>query len=165
MNLSYPATTDTPFTDAALSLKIARHTPCSACDTCPGLRPPPDVEVVLGDDDSHKSSLGDLNQYGSDEEDEPAYLDSCICGHDVANHGASEAVIGREEFSRRGRVATRLDETLQEMDKLLDFEYTDDIIVSLRQQMKLPISLITMSSPSVGEMISTRNTRPSNTCS
>ncbi|KAF9222716.1 hypothetical protein BS17DRAFT_735616 [Gyrodon lividus] len=113
MKLSYPSTTDTPFTDAALTLKIARHTPCSACDTCSGLRPPPGSEVVLGDDDGHKSSLGDLNQYGSDEEDEPAYLDNCICGHDVGDHGANEAVIGREEFSRRGRLAVRLDEVLQ----------------------------------------------------
>ncbi|KAF9232735.1 hypothetical protein BU15DRAFT_54683 [Melanogaster broomeanus] len=151
MKLSYPSTSDTPLTDTALALKIARHSPCSACDTCPALRPPPGSEVVLGDDDGHRSSLGELNQYGSDEEDEPAYLDSCVCGHDVGDHGANEAEIGKDEFSRRGRLAVRLDEILQATDKLLDFEYTDDDILALRQQMRLPVSLITMHSPSIGE--------------
>ncbi|KAF8840528.1 hypothetical protein BDN67DRAFT_903387 [Paxillus ammoniavirescens] len=151
MKLSYPSTSDTPFTDAALALKIARHTPCLACDICPGLRPPPGSEVVLGSDDGHQSSLGELNQYGSDEEDEPVYLENCVCGHDVEDHGANEAVIGREEFCRRGRVAIRLDKMLQATDRLLDFDYSDDEIHSLRQQMKSPVSLITMHSPSIGK--------------
>ncbi|KAG8213621.1 hypothetical protein J3R82DRAFT_10306 [Butyriboletus roseoflavus] len=39
--------------------------------------------------------------------------------------------------------------SLQEVDKLLDFDYSDDDIFSLRQQMKLPVSLISMCSPSI----------------
>lgn len=113
MRLTYPPVTETSFTDAALAFKISRHTPCSACDACLGLRPPFDIEVVLGDEDSRKSSLGALDQYGSDEDDEPVYLCTCICGHEVGDHGADESVIGREEFSRRGRLAIRLDEMLQ----------------------------------------------------
>ena len=196
MRLTYPPVSKTSFSDAALAFKIARHTPCSACDTCLGLRPPPDVDVVLSDDDSRKSSLGVLDQYGSDEDDEPAYLCTCTCGHEVADHGADESAIGREEFSRRGRLAVRLDEMLQaslsvrpvfyrsmlpflgsgwqslyfrcpvwsiltdepysfflqEVDKLLDFGYSDDDIFSLRQQMKLPVSLISTHSPSLGKI-------------
>lgn len=69
--------------------------------------------MVLDDDVHQKSLLGDLTQYGSDEEDGPAYLETCICGHDVADHGVQLAALGREEFSRRARLATRLDELLQ----------------------------------------------------
>lgn len=145
MKLSYPSPTNEPFSDSVLALKIARHTPCSTCDTCQGLQPPPGVELVLGGDTCHRSSLGDLNQYGSDEDDEPTYLETCVCGHDVVEHGADEVALGREEFSRRARLATRLDEMLRELDRLLDFEYADDDILSLRQKMKLPVSLITMS--------------------
>lgn len=113
MRLTYPPINETSFTDAALAFKIARHTPCSACDTCLGLRPPPDIQVTLDDQNSRKSSLGALDQYGSDEDDEPAYLCTCICGHEVADHGADESALGREEFSRRGRLATILDGMLQ----------------------------------------------------
>ena len=112
MKLTYPPVSET-LSDAALAFKIARHTPCTACDTCLGLRPPPSIQVVLSNDDSRKSSLGVLDQYGSDEDDEPAYLCTCVCGHEVADHGADEGVIGRDEFSRRARLAVRLDETLQ----------------------------------------------------
>lgn len=113
MRLTYPPVTETSFTDAALAFKIARHTPCAACDTCLGLRPPPDIQVVPDDQDSRKSSLGALDQYGSDEDDEPAYLCTCVCGHEVRDHGADESVIGREEFSRRGGLAIQLDMMLQ----------------------------------------------------
>ncbi|KAL4074222.1 hypothetical protein J3A83DRAFT_4091774 [Scleroderma citrinum] len=150
MKLSYPSPNDAPFTNSVLALKIARHTPCSTCDTCQGLRPPLGVELVLGDDACHKSSLGDLNQYGSDE-DEPTCLETCVCGHDVAEHGADEVTLGREEFFRRARLAIRLDEMLQEADRLLDFEYVDDHMLPLRQTMQLPVSLITMSPASAGE--------------
>lgn len=112
MKLTYPPVF-VPFSNAALAFKIARHTPCSACDTCHGLRPPPDIQVVLSDDAGRKSSLGLLDQYGSDEDDEPPYICTCTCGHEVADHGADVAVIGRDEFSRRARLAIRLDETLQ----------------------------------------------------
>ncbi|KAG9316293.1 hypothetical protein JVU11DRAFT_2323 [Chiua virens] len=54
-----------------------------------------------------------VEQYGSDEDDEPAYLCTCVCGHEVADHGANESDIGRDEFLRRSRLAVRLDEMLQ----------------------------------------------------
>ncbi|KAJ7496124.1 hypothetical protein B0H11DRAFT_1716448 [Mycena galericulata] len=58
------------------------------------------------------------------------------------DHGANQPLLGRDEFLRRGRVAIRLDELLQDVDKLLDFSYVDEDILSLRNQMKLPISLM-----------------------
>jgi len=112
MKLSYPSSSDASLSDFTLSLKIARHSPCIACDSCPGLRPPVGVEVVP-DDDTQQKSLLDLTQYGSDEEDSSAYLETCICGHDVADHSGRVSALGREEFSRRARLATRLDELLQ----------------------------------------------------
>lgn len=96
-----------------LSIKIARHSPCSQCQTCSGIHPPPKVDVVL--DNHNDSSLGDLGQYGSDDDDEEvsSYLELCACGHDVKTHNADEEVLGPSEFARRGRVAVRLDELLQ----------------------------------------------------
>jgi len=129
MKLSYPSPTNEPFSDSVLALKIARHTPCSTCDTCQGLQPPPGVELVLGSDTCHRSSLGDLNQYGSDEDDEPTYLETCVCGHDVVEHGADEVALGREEFSRRARLATRLDEMLQVRDL---FRIAQEYILTIR---------------------------------
>ncbi|KAI6121433.1 hypothetical protein F5141DRAFT_1211118 [Pisolithus sp. B1] len=161
MKLSYPLPNDAPSNDAVLALRIARHTPCSACDTCQGLQPPPGVALVLGDHSCHSSSLGDLNQYGSDEDNEPSYLETCVCGHGVPEHGADEAALGREEFSRRGRLATRLDEMLQDVDRLLDFEYADDNMFSLRQQIKLPVSLITMSPTSLDHSSRALSSTPS----
>ena len=111
MKLLYPASNDIPqLTDAQLTLKIARHSPCSICDSCPGLHPPPAVEVV-SDEGRITTSFGDLADFASD--DEPAYLEICECGHSAGDHGADQSKIDREEFARRGRVAVRLDEQLQ----------------------------------------------------
>jgi histone acetyltransferase len=98
---------------SSLALKIARHSPCLLCRDCTGLRPPPKVDVVL---DGHSDSgLGDLGLYGSDDDDEEvsSYLQFCACGHNVKEHNAHEATLGKLEFTRRGRVAIRLDEVLQ----------------------------------------------------
>lgn len=99
---------DTPL----LALKIARHSPCTKCSDCPGIHPPRGVDVVP---DGHSdSSLGDLGQYGSDDDDEVAssYLERCACGHIVEDHNADDKILGRSEFDRRARVAVRLDELL-----------------------------------------------------
>jgi hypothetical protein len=90
--------------DELLALKIARHSPCSACNTCSGLHPPLGVEVVQDETDDLESD---------DEEPAHSYLDSCACGHSVPDHNALKSDIGQEEFARRSRVAFRLDEVLQ----------------------------------------------------
>jgi len=113
MKVAYPASHSFENLDSPLlSLKIARHSPCSKCSNCLGLHPPFKVDVVLDENDS---SLGDLGQYGSDddEEDVSSYLEVCGCGHGVKQHNADEALLGRSEFARRGRVAIRLDELLK----------------------------------------------------
>ncbi|KAK0504748.1 hypothetical protein EDD18DRAFT_1126173 [Armillaria luteobubalina] len=146
MKYAYPVShvfskLDTP----QLSLKIARHSPCTRC-ACTGLHPDPDDEVVFDDEAQHTFSIGDLGQYGSDDEDaNPPYLEFCGCGHGLKEHDATEAGIGVEEFLRRSRVAVRLDELLQDAGKLLDFDYIDDDITSLRKQMRLPVSAISPS--------------------
>ena len=98
----------------AIALKIARHSRCSECESCTGLRPPPDVLVALDSSESNQeSSLGDLTQYGSDDDDKDSrYIDVCVCGHDTKSHGADEDRIGKDEYTRRARVAIRLDELL-----------------------------------------------------
>jgi len=114
MKVAYPHSHDPDKLESPLlSLKIARHSPCSICWNCLGLHPPPKVDVVL---DGHSdSSLGDLGQYGSDDDDEEvsSYFETCACGHNVKAHNADELELGRSEFARRGRVACRLDELLQ----------------------------------------------------
>ncbi|KAI5123056.1 hypothetical protein M0805_000491 [Coniferiporia weirii] len=124
----------------ALALRIARHSRCSACNSCNGLHPAPGISLVL---DSHQegSSLGDLSQYGSDEEDanpQSRYLSDCVCGHDAKHHGADELQLGKDEYARRSRVATRMDELLSDEQRLLDFDYTNADIDSLRKQMQSP---------------------------
>jgi histone acetyltransferase len=113
MKLLYPASAEIPsLTDSQLALKVARHLPCSTCDSCTGLRPPAEIEVVLNEA-KVESPLGNLEQYGSDDDYVVTnYLDTCVCGHGVEEHGADVSEIGTEEFKRRGRVAVRLDEIL-----------------------------------------------------
>ena len=114
MKVAYPAShTYDKLSSSLLALKIARHSPCTLCDSCSGLHPPPKVTVVL--DEHSDSSLGNLEQYGSDDDEEEvsSYLDACACGHEVKAHNADEITLGKPEFARRGRVAIRLDEVLQ----------------------------------------------------
>lgn len=100
MKALYPTSHDIPsLSEDARALKIARHSPCSVCtaEFCPGLHPPPVIELVLDSDAA----------YGGD------YLASCACGHDASEHGADLHELGVEEFERRARVAVRMDELLQ----------------------------------------------------
>ncbi|KAI0812557.1 hypothetical protein BC629DRAFT_1671417 [Irpex lacteus] len=139
MKALYPTSHEIPkLPEPALALKIARHSPCSICtaEICPGLRPPPIVQLVLDSDEDYDGS--------------ESYLSSCGCGHDATDHGADLGEIERTEFNRRGRVAVRLDELLQDKDRLLDFDYTDDDIESLRKQMTLPETVDSPSSDILG---------------
>ncbi|KAF9263301.1 hypothetical protein L218DRAFT_927786 [Marasmius fiardii PR-910] len=150
MKYLYPTSYNfSTLTKAQLSLKIARHSPCSVCSTCKGLHPTPDTEIVL-DDGSNPPLLGDLGQYGSDDDEPTSYIGTCSCGHTAAEHGANEHEIGPEEFRRRSQVAVRLDELLQEVNKLLDFEYSDEDIANLRQRMELPVSFVAPTFPTQG---------------
>ncbi|KAK1233163.1 histone acetyltransferase [Marasmius sp. AFHP31] len=81
-----------------------------------------------------------LDQYGSDDDEATDYLDTCECGHGTVEHGANIHSIGQEEFRRRSQVAVRLDENLEDVNKLLDFEYSDHDVASLRQRMTLSFS-------------------------
>ncbi|KAG6873404.1 hypothetical protein C0995_015829 [Termitomyces sp. Mi166 len=157
MKAAYPASDQlSQLNCTQRALKIARHSPCVICDgSCSALRPPLDVDVVLDQQFTNESSLGDLGQYGSDADDDDSdlpYLQTCACGHDVRDHNADEFELEPAEFARRTRVAIRLDELLHDAGKLLDFHYSDEDIVSLRRQMRIPVSLVsprirTVSSP------------------
>src|SRR6266550_3517887 len=107
MKYPYPAPS---IPDPPLALRIARHSPCHAC-RCRGLQPPYDAHLVLDTARPHQIlSLGHLRQYGDDDDKiTPDYLDVCECGHSLIQHSADETILGRSEFERRGRVATRLD--------------------------------------------------------
>ncbi|RDB25273.1 Histone acetyltransferase gcn5 [Hypsizygus marmoreus] len=149
MKFAYPSSNQiSQLNGSQCALKVARHSPCSICTTCTGLHPSEGVVVVVDQHVPNESSLSDLGQYGSDAEDDDSdlpYLDKCACGHDVIQHNADESEIGAADFSRRTRVAIRLDETLQAAGKLLDFEYNDEDIASLRHQMRIPVSLVSPS--------------------
>jgi hypothetical protein len=111
MQVLYPAANSVDQLDEAkLSIKIARHSACGDCTSCPGLRPPLGLGVVRDGDDVERmlSSFVD-----SEDEDSTQYLDICSCGHGITSHGANKDVLGSEEFARRGRAAVRLDELLQ----------------------------------------------------
>lgn len=115
MSTLYPAGFDPKkLSKNAIALKIARHSRCSECEFCAGLHPPSDTILVLDSSESNQeSTLGDLTQYGSDDEDKDLrYLDACACGHDAKSHGADELRLGKDEYARRARVAIRLDEIL-----------------------------------------------------
>ncbi|KAJ7594314.1 hypothetical protein C8J56DRAFT_854403 [Mycena floridula] len=132
MTKLYPRSRDDS-SDSLLALRIARHSPCESCE-CTGLRPQPDVFVAL-DEPRQAAPTGLLVQYGSDDDDDDDdYLDSCTCGHGITDHGADFSALGIAEFQRRARVASRLDEELQDIGKLLDFDYVDEDMTSLRKQ-------------------------------
>ena len=115
MRLLYPSSHEIHrLSDSQLLVKIARHSACSVCKSCTGLHPLPGI-VVVSDDDIEASSslLRDLTQYGSDDDDGSAYLQSCACGHSAPEHNAELSDLSRDEFIRRGLVGIRLDELLQ----------------------------------------------------
>ncbi len=114
MRALYPASnTLDALSDDLVALKIARHTPCSLCTRCSGLYPGSDIHPVR-DDHPPENSLTDLVQYGSDEEDNGiTYLSRCGCSHSPQQHGADEAELDKEEYTRRANLALRIDQHLE----------------------------------------------------
>ncbi|RDX55063.1 Bromodomain-domain-containing protein [Lentinus brumalis] len=70
--------------------------------------------------------------------------------------------IGHDEWVRRGRVAVRLDELLEDSGRLLDFEYSDEDIDSLRKQMELykPPSPASSLSDELGALVPSSPDKP-----
>ncbi|TEB30346.1 hypothetical protein FA13DRAFT_1630790 [Coprinellus micaceus] len=133
VKVAYPvANSRNDLSPLLLSLKIARHAPCTLC-TCQGLHPSQGVTVVSDNRDVYEEA-DDFD----DDEDPQSYLEGCECGHDIVAHNASEAELGRAEWARRGNVGIRIDEILQDSGRLFDFRYTDEDTNSLRKQMIIP---------------------------
>ncbi|WFD00720.1 histone acetyltransferase [Malassezia yamatoensis] len=127
-------------------LKVARHAPCchgwqllSSSDSpyghmpqvtvpgeapcqCTGLVPPRNAQVVVT-----------ANEIGSLQQLSDTWARCGRCSHPVLEHG--ECLLDpQQERSRRMKVAIRLDELLQDEEKLLDFHYQDPDLVSLKKQ-------------------------------
>ncbi|KAF8331074.1 uncharacterized protein EI90DRAFT_2920645 [Cantharellus anzutake] len=111
--------------------KIARHSPCSASGcTCLGLHPPPGWQA-MADDSEDVGIVLDMAEFSEELTDE-GHLKICDCGHSFEDHGCDDS-IDLEEFNRRARAAVRIDELLENKGQLLNFEYTDEDILSLRK--------------------------------
>jgi histone acetyltransferase len=96
------------------------HTPEVEC-SCRGFRPPNSVKVKPI---SVKSDANDDGtQWG---------WEQCKCGHSLDSHGLT-AQQGHDEFTRRAKVALRIDELLGDKRKLLDFDYEDEDTRSLKK--------------------------------
>ncbi len=134
-------------------IKVARHTPSSAAakqadsQSCPGFKPSEYEEVV--EDPVSRSSRFDARTVDDNKLKAAWNGVTCDnCGLTVEEHAAL-ADAGDEEATRRAKVAVRLDELLEDKGKLLDFDYTDADIESLRKQMR-PVGadgLVEASSP------------------
>ncbi|KAF5393388.1 hypothetical protein D9757_000734 [Collybiopsis confluens] len=165
MKYLYPAASKyDDLTPQQIALKIARHCSCTACENCKGLHPSPGVEVVLYNGSGGSGSvLGQLGQYGSDDDEEMLpYLDICACGHSVAEHGADESQIDAEEYHRRASYAIRIDENLQDEDMLLDFAYSDPDVDSLRKRMIIaPVSTMVPAAASLSQLSKSPSTSSS----
>lgn len=85
---------------------------------------------MLDNSEDYQDALdqADLSETPTDE----GFWMVCECGHGWEEHGAGPDV-ALSELRRRARVAMRIDELLDDLGKLADFEYTDDDIESLRK--------------------------------
>ncbi|CDR99279.1 probable histone acetylase [Sporisorium scitamineum] len=124
-------------------LKIARHTSASSASNtadsdapfCLGFKPSEYEEIV--EDPVSRGSRHDSRQV--DDAKLKADWDAVkcdTCGRSVEEHAALTDA-DDEESTRRAKVAVRLDELLEDKGKLLDFDYADADIESLRKQMRL----------------------------
>lgn len=104
-----PAIQPGGFSFDARSVKIARHSNCSACD-CPGWHPPEGCAVVISDG-SVEAQLAMDEAEESTEVTEEGFWRMCACGDGIEDHG-NGVDVGPDEIERRARVAIRIDEIL-----------------------------------------------------
>lgn len=132
-------------------IKIARHTPSSSADpdssACLGFKPSEYEEIV--EDPISRSSRHDPRNVDDDKlRSEWSAVPCDNCGRNIEEHAALGDA-DDEEAVRRAKVAVRLDELLEDKGKLLEFDYVDTDIESLRKQMRPvgPDGLVEASSP------------------
>ncbi|CAG8754893.1 9972_t:CDS:2, partial [Gigaspora margarita] len=97
-------------------LKIGRNVPCTG-------------DVQLGNIHNKCSCLGwkpKINNTGR--------ADLCECGHRVSRHGDINSC-SQDELQQRLEIAMKIDELLESKNKLLDFDYEDQEVRSLKRQL------------------------------
>ncbi|KAF9099778.1 histone acetyltransferase [Mortierella sp. GBA35] len=135
--LNYPPA-DKPIDSLSMSermMKIGRSCPCDAPAVPfaePGSSVTPVADEEAGGRQQQQGDKGcDCQGWRPKPPGTMGRVDICVCGHKLSCHGGPW--IG-EEFDRRLRAAFRRDELLQDKGKLLDFDYDDEDIASLRKQ-------------------------------
>lgn len=131
LSFLYPAPTDdiSTLSNPARSIKVARHTHCSACN-CQGLHPPDHIPVVLDDAEDYQEAVEQADQ--AEAPTDEGFWMLCECGHGWDEHGAGMDV-PRLEMVRRTKVAMRIDELLDDAGKLSEFDYEDEDVESLKK--------------------------------
>lgn len=86
--------------------------------------------MVLDDSEDYEEALEQADQAGAPTDE--GFWMLCECGHGWDEHGAGTDVPA-VEMRRRTKVALRIDEILMDVGKLLDFDYRDDDVDSLRK--------------------------------
>ncbi|CBQ72364.1 Histone acetyltransferase [Sporisorium reilianum SRZ2] len=136
-------------------IKIARHTPASSASnavdsdasSCLGFKPSEYEDIA--EDPVSRGSRHDSRQVDDVKLKSGWDAVKCdTCGRSIEEHAALTDA-DDEEATRRAKVAVRLDELLEDKGKLLDFDYVDADIESLRKQMR-PVGadgLVEASSP------------------
>lgn len=98
------------------------HVPGASACQCTGMLPPKDLDVTAGD----------RQQEGSLQELRDVWGACGRCAHPLLDHG--ELMLDpAEERVRRTKVAIRMDELLEDEQKLCDFAYSDLDLDSLRK--------------------------------
>lgn len=98
------------------------HVPGTSACQCTGMLPPKDLDVTAGD----------RQQEGSLQELRDVWGACGRCAHPLLDHG--ELMLDpAEERVRRTKVAIRMDELLEDEQKLCDFAYSDLDLDSLRK--------------------------------
>ncbi|KAF9192748.1 histone acetyltransferase [Haplosporangium sp. Z 767] len=124
--LNYPPA-DKPMDQLSMSermMKIGRSCPCDAPNNS-------STEAGSGVTPEEGQGRCDCQGWRPKPPGTSGRVDTCACGHKLSFHGGPWT---GEEFERRLRAAFRRDELLQDKGKLLDFEYDDEDISSLRKQ-------------------------------